>query len=207
MKGKFIVFEGIDGSGKSTQLKKLTERLLQEGHSVYPTFEPTSGPMGKMIREIFKGEVRTNQESIAALFLADRLHHIKDDENGMLKKLDEGYHVICDRYYLSSYAYHGVHTPLEWVIELNSICTELLRPDLNIFIDVDPKTSMDRLSSSRESMEMYETQSNLTNVKLKYQEAFELIGDQENILTINGEQDSEIIAQRVWEAAEKLFNG
>lgn len=198
-KNLFIAFEGIDGSGKSTQLKLLSEYLSNNGHKVYTTFEPTDSFIGSMIRKIFRHEVEADHRTIAALFAADRLDHILNKEYGMLKKLEEGFTVLSDRYYFSSYAYHSVHMPMNWVIETNSLSAELLRPDLNIFIDVEPKTSMNRINENRDSMELYETEDNLNKVRTLYFEAFDRMKDFENIVRIDGERASEQVAQEIVE--------
>ncbi|HEX8356897.1 MAG TPA: dTMP kinase, partial [Segetibacter sp.] len=155
-KNLFIALEGIDGSGKSTQVKLLAERLSNAGHNVYATFEPTDGAIGTMIRNIMKGQMKADDRTIAGLFVADRLDHLLNETNGILKKIEDGYTVITDRYYFSSYAYHGTHMSMDWVIAANALSAEILRPDLNIFIDVAPETSMRRLSA-RGVIELYET--------------------------------------------------
>src|SRR6266487_2221386 len=168
----FIALEGIDGSGKSTQMKLLSEKLTGIGHKVYTTFEPTDGPIGSIIRNILKGRIKADNRTIAGLFAADRLDHLLNDVNGIIKKLSEGYTVITDRYYFSSYAYHGTHMNMNWVIDTNAMSAEILRPDINIFIDVPPDICMRRLSDNRTMMELYETLENLHNVREKYLESF-----------------------------------
>ncbi len=153
-KGFFIAIEGTDGSGKSTQAKLLAERLQATGHKVHYTFEPTDGHIGKLLRSILKGEKSVCQESIAALFLADRLDHLLNPVNGIVKLLAEGFTVISDRYYFSSYAYHSVYVDMEWVMACNSKCAAILRPQLNLFIDVNPKVSMNRIQKNREVPEL-----------------------------------------------------
>src|SRR5258708_6607704 len=118
----FIAFEGIDGSGKSTLIKLLAEKLQQEGHKVYSTFEPTDSFIGKIIRDIFKHKIEADHKTIAALYLADRLEHLLNKKDGLLKKMEDGYTIVTDRYYFSSYAYHGTHMPIDWVIDANSLC-------------------------------------------------------------------------------------
>ncbi|MCB0661423.1 MAG: dTMP kinase [Saprospiraceae bacterium] len=197
-KNLFIVIEGIDGSGKSTQIERLKENLEKEGHKVKTTFEPTDGPIGKLIRKIFKHEVPADQHTIAGLFLADRLEHILNPEEGLLKWLEDGYTVISDRYYFSSYAYHGVHVDMQWVISCNTKCAEFLRPDVNIYIDVLPEVSMKRLQKGRDALEMYETLDNLTKVRDAYLKAFELAGEKEIIEKVNGDRYPEDIAADIW---------
>lgn len=197
-KNLFIAFEGIDGSGKSTQVKLLSDQLTNAGHKVYSTFEPTDSPIGSLIRNIFNHKMESDHRTIAALFVADRLDHLLNKTHGVLKKLEEGYTVITDRYYFSSYAYHGVHMPMDWVIESNAISAGLLRPDINIYIDIAPDTSMDRLSKGRTSMELYETRENLKMVRDKYFEAFEQLKFKEHIFITDGNRSADLIADDIW---------
>jgi dTMP kinase len=203
-KNLFIAFEGIDGSGKSTQVKLLSERLKTAGHRVYATFEPTDSPIGSVIRNIFNHRIDADHRVIAGLFVADRLDHLLNKTNGILKKLEEGFTVISDRYYFSSYAYQGAHMPLEWVIQANSLSAGLLRPDIHVFIDISPEDSMQRLNKGRSSMELYETLENLKKVKDKYFEAMELLKANENIFVTNGNRSPELIAADVWNKVAQL---
>lgn len=197
-KNLFIAFEGIDGSGKSTQVKLLSDKLEIEGHKVYTTFEPTDSPIGTIIRNIFNHTIEADHRTIAGLFVADRLNHLLNKTDGILKKLDEGFTVITDRYYFSSYAYHGTHMSMDWVIEANSLSADLLRPDLNIYIDISPEISMKRLSKGRSSMELYETLENLRNVKDKYFEAFDQLKIKERIFITDGNRSPELLATDIW---------
>lgn len=196
-KNLFIAFEGIDGSGKSTQVKLLSERLKKEGHKIYNTFEPTDSPIGSIIRNIFNHRIEADHRTIAGLFVADRLDHLLNKTNGILKKLEEGYTVITDRYYFSSYAYHGSHMSLDWVIEANTLSADLLRPDLNIYIDVSPETSMERLKKGRNTLELYETKENLKGVREMYFTAFEKLKTKENIFITDGNRKTEAIAEDI----------
>ena len=205
IKNLFIAIEGIDGSGKSTQVKLLAGQLSKAGHKVYATFEPTNGPIGAMIRNIFSHKMEADHRVIAGLFVADRLDHLLNKSNGILKKLEEGYTVITDRYYFSSYAYHGTHMNMNWVIEANSLSADLLRPDLNIFIDVDPVVSMERINKGRTSVELYETLDNLINVKDKYFEAIAKLKTREQIFITDGNGSPENIAANIWKEISKLI--
>lgn len=196
-KNLFIAFEGIDGSGKSTQVELLAASLTKAGHKVYSTFEPTKSDMGIMIRNIFSGKKEADHKTIAALFLADRFHHLLNKTNGLIKKMEEDYTVITDRYYFSSYAYHSVHMPMDWVIAINKPCADLLKPDLTVYIDISPELSMERITESRESIELYETLENLTNVRNKYMEAFDLLGTNENVFITDGNRLPDAIAKDI----------
>ena len=204
-KGKFIVFEGIDGSGKSTQAELFAKRLKENNISFYETREPSSSPMGLLIREFLRGEKTTDNKAIAALFVADRLDHLLNSTDGLKAKIDAGENVICDRYYFSSYAYHSVDMDMDWVISANSVCAEILKPDLTVFIDVTPEVSMERIIAGRESTELFETKERLTLVREKYFDAFEKLKDKENILIINGNKSPEEISEDLWEKVSKLF--
>ena len=83
-KNLFIAFEGIDGSGKSTQLKLLKQKFEQAGSKVYTTAEPTESPIGKIIRDIFSHKMEADHRTIAGLFVADRLDHLLNKTNGIL---------------------------------------------------------------------------------------------------------------------------
>ncbi len=207
MKNLFIAFEGIDGSGKSTQVKLLAQYLERQGHKVVSTFEPTDSPIGKMIRDIFSHKMEAEQNVIAALFAADRLQHIQDKNYGILKLLKEGYTVITDRYYFSSYAYHSVYegVDLEWVIKLNEVSASLLKPDVNFYIDISPEISMERLKTGRKNLEMYETIDNQRKVYEMYKTAFEKLNHSENIVYINGGQSEDEVALEIQKKMESFF--
>jgi dTMP kinase len=204
-KNLFIALEGIDGSGKSTQTKLLGEQLTSQGHKVYTTFEPTDSPIGSLIRNILKGRLKADHRTIAGLFVADRLDHLLNDVNGIVKKLEDGFTVNTDRYCFSSYAYQGTHMDIDWVIQANSMSAGILRPDVNIFIDVAPEISMQRLYSNRNIIELYENLENLKLVRAKYLEAFEKLKSEENIFTIDGNRSPDLIAKDIWKEVSQML--
>jgi dTMP kinase len=195
----FIAFEGIDGSGKSFQVQLLAESLEKAGHKVYSTFEPTDSRIGSIIKDIFKHKMEADHRVIAGLYVADRLDHLLNKTNGILKKLEEGYTVITDRYYFSSYAYQGTHMSQDWVIDANSLSAQLLRPDLNIYIDILPDIAITRINKGRSSMELYETKENLQQVREKYLEAFEKLRSEETLFITDGNRPAELIAKDIWQ--------
>ena len=172
-KGKFIALEGIDGSGKSTQIQYLAERLKEKQIRYYTTMEPTDSPIGSLIHQIMTGRIKTDNRAIAALFVADRLDHLLNEVNGIAPMLEEGVTVISDRYYFSSYAYHSVDMPMDWVIGANSQCRDIVKPTATVFIDVEPDTALERISKNRFHKELFEKKSRLIQVRGKYLEAFE----------------------------------
>jgi dTMP kinase len=205
MKNLFIAIEGIDGSGKSTQIQILKERLEKMGHKVYTTFEPTDGKIGKMIRDIFSGKEVANELVIAALFAADRLQHLTNKDNGILKMLNDGYTVITDRYYLSSYAYHSVHCDMDWVIDSNRMATQLKCPDVNVYVEISPEESMRRITRGRTKTELYETLDNLIKVRDMYEIAMERVKSSEIIVRVNGAQNETEVADEIWSKIQDLI--
>ncbi|MFW5700295.1 MAG: dTMP kinase [Cyclobacteriaceae bacterium] len=201
----FIAFEGIDGSGKSTQVDFLELRLKKLGHQVHKTSEPTEGPIGKLIRSAFRGENLLHDKTIAGLFVADRLEHILNKDHGMLHWLSHGHIVICDRYYFSSYAYQAQFTSLEWVIQANSLSASLLKPDLTVFVDVSPAVSMERIKNNRTVTELYENLESLERVKSNYFKVFELLKDQENIFITNGSLPFDEVEENIWQKIKGML--
>ncbi|MBQ9631925.1 MAG: dTMP kinase [Lachnospiraceae bacterium] len=201
----FIVFEGIDGSGKSTQVKRLRNRLRDREIEHYVTEEPTDSPIGGLIRQIMTGRVKTDNRVIAMLFAADRLDHILNEKNGLLEKLNRGTLVISDRYYLSSYAYHAVDMPMEWVVEANAPSRELLQPDIHLFIDTDLEEVLHRIARRSGQQELFEKESRLRRVRQKYLDAIAMLDGQENVVILDGNRPAEVIEQEVWEYVGPLL--
>jgi len=169
-KGAFICLEGLDGSGKTTQAKLLTEKL-RKSHSAVYTAEPSRGKIGTYIRNrCLYGEKRLSTIVEALLFAADRIEHI---ETEVFPALNEGKLVISDRYVYSSLAYQGAAgLSLDWIEKVNELA---LKPDLAVFIDVDPKTVMRRLKPKKSVMENMETQQKVRDVYLKFVAKGELV--------------------------------
>ncbi len=204
-KGNFIAFEGIDGSGKSTQIGLLAERLKKEGVCCYTTMEPTNAPVGSLVRQVMTGRIRMDNKAIAALFAADRLDHLLNEVDGIASKVEEGATVLTDRYYFSSYAYHSVDVPMEWVIRANEQSALILRPTVNLFIDVDPDTALERIARNRFHQELFEKKSRLVEVRENYKKAFDLLAGEEKYTVIDGNQSREAIADNIWEAIRGYF--
>jgi dTMP kinase len=148
----FIVFEGGDGSGTSTQLSILSERLKNNKKPVfYPTFEPTDGQIGKLIRAALKKEVFFKPETLAMLFAADRNEHLYGSD-GILAHINRGESVVSDRYVLSSLVYQGIECGLELPSILNS---RFPAPELTFFLDIESETALSRMKG-RKTLEIYE---------------------------------------------------
>ena len=140
-RGFFIVFEGVDGGGKSTQIKLLTEYLQEKGYDVEHHMEPTHGQIGNLLWSYMRSKNRSfTPETEALLFAADRIEHGK----AIREALEEGKVVISDRYLHSSLSYQGAAgVDVAWMKQLNK---HALKPDLVILLDIDPDKSLERVS-------------------------------------------------------------
>lgn len=201
----FLVLEGIDGSGKSTQIKQLHKRLTGKNIPVASTFEPTDGPIGSLIRKMLSGSVETDQLTIASLFAADRTDHLMNRANGVKAMVDQGQIVLCDRYYFSSYAYHAQYMDLDWVIQANALNAKILRPTATLFIDVDPDVCLARILAARDSLDMYEKIDILKRVRDNYFLAFERLKDQENVIIVDGNKPPARVEENIWNVIRQLI--
>ena len=174
---KFIVFEGLDGSGKTTQLKLLAEWFEKRGVPHKVTKEPTDNPIGRLARSVVRGSESLSEEALSLLFSADRTEHsIKE----IRPALEAGTYVICDRYIYSNIAYQNV--PLDG----NSI---FLIPDITVFVDTSPEECTRRINSSRLAMEKYDGLDNAINIRNGYFNAFKEYSSVMPVEIINGNQN------------------
>ena len=202
MQPKFIVIEGLDGSGKTTQIEMLRDRLQGMGDACYLTAEPTELPTGKFLRSILQKKVEADPRTVAALFAADRIEHLFHPQEGLLRKLEDGYHVIASRYYFSSLAYQSEFADPGWIASLNMLAKRTLPADITIFLDLDPDISMERIAARGEEKELFETKEKLTHVRESFHLAFQHFGDNENIHIIDASGDPVEIADAIWEVVE-----
>ena len=145
----FIVLEGIDGAGTSTQIK----RLVQSDPEKYiATAEPTSGPTGKFLRQMLGGEFHVDERTNAYLFAADRCEHIFG-KGGVKELCESGKVVVSDRYFFSSLAYQSVSCGLELPQLLNS---PFPLPEYLFYFDINPEISLARVNARNEKKEIYE---------------------------------------------------
>jgi dTMP kinase len=185
-RGFFICLEGLDGCGKTTQAKLLAKRLRKHYHAVY-TAEPSRGPIGKFVKKhclhaLNRGSIVTE----ALLFAADRVDHLQSE---ILPALEKGKLVVSDRYVFSSLAYQGAAgLDLKWIEEVNK---HAARPDLALFIDVDPKTVTGRLKKKKSVMENLQTQLKVREVYLQYV-------DNGALIRINGNSSKREVAREIW---------
>lgn len=205
MRGRFIVLEGLDGSGKSTQISLLARRLREQGRRVQCTAEPTGSATGGLIRDALRGNFRCGPAELGALFLADRVAHNADPVWGIQALLREGQDVICDRYYYSSFAYQGLSTDLNWVMEMNLNCPAIAKPDLCIFLDVDSRVCKERLDRERAALELFETDpEGMSATRRLFLEVFQRLEGRENIRILNAAAGPEELAARIFALVGEL---
>lgn len=208
MTPKFIVFEGIDGAGKSTQIRLLNENLAKRGIRCYLTAEPTDMPSGKIIREALSGRLPTTTAEMADMFARDRAIHNKDAEKGIDAHLDAGVTVISDRYYYSSLAYQGSELGFEHVAALNLDNPSIRMPDMCIFLDLSPEKSLERIGKRADTpTEIYENYDYLEKTRRMFFDVFDRIRPKgEKIEIIDASGSAEEIAEKILAAVLPLFN-
>ncbi len=203
-RGLFIVFEGLDGSGKSTQINLLGTRLQNEGRKVARTSEPTDLTTGGMIRDALAGNYIRTPEELSSMFLADRISHNVNPVNGIIKLLEDGNDVICDRYYYSSFAYQGMDTDIDWVINMNKNCPSVTKPDICFFFDVPSDVCKKRIDKRGESLEIFEKEEDtLERIRRKYFEVFSMLQD-ENIIIIDSDKAPDTVAEKVFAEISRM---
>lgn len=162
MVGKFIVFEGLDGSGLSTQASMLKDYLIKKEKRVVLTKEQTTGMIGGLIKSSLKKEWRTSPLALQLLFAADRAHHLKNDIEPALK---ENKVVVCDRYIFSTLAFGSIGVDMKFLKMINS---KFRKPDITFIIDTPVQVCLDRIAKSRFSLELFERRKELELVRKNY---------------------------------------
>ena len=196
-RGRFIVIEGIDGAGKTTQAELLESHLRSLGRRVWRTAEPTSFPTGVSLRQALGGKIKKTECEMAVMFVLDRIAHNIHPTEGIRAILDDGQDIICDRYYYSTLAYQGHSTDYEWTKRMNIDCPEILKPDLCIYLDLTPEQSLDRISRGRESVEIYENIETLSRVRAAFMRVFEDLSDSDKIAIIDAYRTPDEIASDI----------
>ncbi|MDR2471826.1 MAG: dTMP kinase [Treponema sp.] len=213
----FAVIEGCDGSGTSTQLKLLRRRftwrdrereafMVAEPEPAYglpplfATAEPTGGPVGRLIRLILEGGETVTGETLARLFAADRAEHLYAP-GGLVERCRRGELAVSDRYTPSSLVYQGLECGRELPEELNA---SFPLPELLVYLDVDPRTAMERIQNRGET-ERYEEPDFQAKVREAYRAllpAWEEAGVR--LLSLDGRRPEEELAAEIWSALEKM---
>jgi len=199
----FAVFEGLDGSGTSTQLRLLEQKLTGRafhGMAFTATFEPTGGAIGKLIRSVLKKELVLRADTLARLFAADRGEHLYA-AGGIIERCQRGELVICDRYTLSSLVYQGIECGIELPRSLNEAFPA---PELLLFFDIDPDIAQQRMAG-RPSLEIFEHKEFQEKVRKQYRALFEEYRKAGvRIEIIDASQNVEKTAEDVWNAIAKM---
>ena len=206
MDSKFIVIEGLDGSGKTTQIKIISDRLEKRLIKTHCTAEPTKNTYGKLCREYLSGRP-ASKTLCAAVFTADRIDHNTDPNDGISAHLNRGETVLYDRYYYSTLAYQGVDVGMEWLKNLNLGCEDIRKPDLCIFLDLTPEDSMRRISSARSSddIEIYENIPYLTDIRARFYDVINMLKGDENIKIIDASKTIDEVADDIESAVLDLY--
>ena len=199
----FAVFEGGDGSGTSTQLALLGEQIARShphGPVFFPTAEPTSGAIGRLIRSALKNDPPLHPDTLTRLFAADRGEHLYAP-NGIVERCKRGELVVCDRYAPSSLVYQGIECGEELPRSLNA---PFPAPELLLFFDIDPQIAMERIGS-RPSLEIYERLEFQKKVRERYHA---LLGEYRDagvrVELIDAAQTVEKVAAQVWSRVSKM---
>lgn len=188
-RGRFIVFEGIDGSGTTTQTERLVSWLCETGAAIR-TAEPTDSDFGRLLRRVLKGDVPAPAATTALMFAADRVDHI---DRKIEPALSNGTHVVSDRYVVSSFAYQGSLLDLAFVKEINSLART---PDLTIFLRVSPEIAMERIARSRTERDAYEHLEFQRQVAQSYERSI-LEPEAGRVEILDGEQHPDDITSQV----------
>ena len=196
----FAVFEGGDGSGTTTQLSLLAQRLKSIGTPFFTTFEPTDSQIGKIIRSALKNQTPVKQQTLAMLFAADRNEHLYNTD-GILEHAKKGELVICDRYALSSLVYQGIECGDELPRLLNS---PFPAPEITFFLDIDPQIALTRIKD-RSSLEIFETlefQKKVRSSYLSHIELYRTMGARVEI--IDASKTAQEVADQVWSILSQM---
>jgi dTMP kinase len=199
----FAVFEGGDGSGTSTQLALLEQKLADCGYKIpvfFPTAEPTKGPIGQLLRSALKNDPFFQSDTLARLFAADRGEHLYA-ENGIIQRCQRGELVVSDRFTLSSLVYQGIECGESLPRSLNS---PFPVPELLLFFDLDPQIAQKRLEirPSREIFEYFEFQVKVRDRYLSLLDEYRKAGVRVEV--IDAAQSVEEVASKVWSALSKM---
>lgn len=197
--GLFVVLEGIDGTGKSTQIRGLADRLSQAGVPHVVSREPTDGPHGRRLRES-AARGRLSAEEELATFLADRREHVAEL---ILPSLAAGKVVVLDRYYFSTAAYQGARG-FDWREILRANEEFAPEPDLLFWFDLTPKLSQERIGIRGEGVNDFERLDSLRSVAAIYRE---IARTQPYVYRVDARKEPAALGEEIWREVKKLLGG
>ena len=209
--GRFVVLEGIDGAGTTTQVARLAERLRKAGGAqVRSTREPSDGPIGSLVRQVLTGRIVAPEgrapgwATMALLFAADRMDHVESEIEPFLAA---GGVMISDRYDASSLAYQSVSSgsggekAVEWIRSLNR---HAMRPDLTVVVDLAPDLAAERRASRGEAAQLYEQNEVQRALSVFYRELAAHMPD-DRIVVVDGKGSVDDVHNRIYEAYVGAF--
>lgn len=202
MRGKFIVLEGIDGSGTTTQLERAVSFITSLGHRAVSTREPSAGPVGLLLREALLGRLhmpdgsRMDGRTMALLFAADRIDHLQRE---IEPQLAAGTSVVSDRYLLSSLAYQAEEADRAWV---ESLARGILSADLTLLLDVPIEVAARRREAAGRPVERYDGDSYLAKVAANYRA---LASGAARVVILDGTGTKEAVETLVCRSIASLF--
>jgi len=196
--GKFIVIEGLDGSGKSAQVDLVVDYLKQQGKEVILTKEPTAeSDAGRKVRQALKGEIVVEPLELQKLYVQDRKEHL---QNKVVPALREGKFVVSSRYAFSTFAYGGSDgLDVDLLIKLNE---EFLLPDITIIVNVNPESCVKRIEGRGEPKELFEQKEKLTKVNEFYKKMPDMF---KNVFVVDGEKSIPEVFEEIKKEVIKLL--
>lgn len=209
-RGRFVVIEGIDGAGTTTQVARLTERLRSEKVAARQTREPSDGPIGTLTRQVLTGRLVVpggrvpSWTTMALLFAADRTDHVESEIEPFL---EQGGIVVSDRYDASSLAYQSAmsgrdgDSAVEWIKALNK---HALRPDLTIVLDVEAETAARRREARGEAAQLYEQNEFQRALELFYRSLPQHMPN-DRIVMVDGSGTADETHARVYAVVQETF--
>lgn len=210
MAGRFVVIEGIDGAGTTTQVARLVDRLRKSKVDARGTREPSDGPVGTLIRQVLAGRVvvpggrAPGWATMALLFAADRVDHVEAE---IEPAIASGAVVVSDRYDASSLAYQSVTSggggdaAVKWIATLNQ---QARRPDLTIVLDVDADLAAQRRQARGEPAQLYEQNEVQRALAVFYKNLSRYLPN-DRVVIVPAEDGIDDVAARVFAAYEAAF--
>ena len=190
----FIVLEGLDGAGTTTQLNNIDSALKKIGREVYRTFEPTDGPIGRLIRDVLQHKHDLEPKSVSKLFVADRFEHIYG-KHGIKENLKNDSIVLCDRYFFSSLAYQSIECGFDFVHNINS---DFPLPEHLFFISVPVEICQERINKRGDAKELFDAKEFQILVEKNYNLALDKYRDSDmKIHIIDGTKSPENITNEI----------